>query len=86
MIWTLAIMGYLAVGLLLMSFMCPFWNPLEKMLGAIIWPVSVIIGIFFMIKESRDTRTDDLLLLFLLQTTIYAVAKKAENEKEVPKT
>lgn len=47
MIW---ILGYLAFGLLLMDYMCPFWHPFEKLIGAVIWPISAVIGITLMVK------------------------------------
>lgn len=59
MIWiTIAVMGYLAIGLLLMDYMCPCWHPFEKLIGAVIWPVSAAIGIYFMVKEVRRPEID----------------------------
>lgn len=77
--WTIAILGYLAFGLLLMDFMCPGWHPFEKLIGAVIWPVSAVIGIRVMIKDSRDTRMDDTLLLLEMAMIVEATQPTKKN-------
>ncbi len=47
MLW---ILGYIAFGLLLMDYMCPCWPFFEKLVGAAIWPVSLGIGIYQLVK------------------------------------
>jgi hypothetical protein len=48
MMWL--IIGYLAFGLLLMNYMCPCWPGFERLIGAIVWPISLGIGIYWMVK------------------------------------
>lgn len=45
------LLAYLVFGLLLMEYMCPFWPFFEKLVGAIIWPVSLAIGIGIMVRK-----------------------------------
>jgi len=85
---TIAVMGYFAFGLLLMDFMCPCWGPLEKLIGAVIWPISAVIGIWLSIREAkRDAQFDGALLAFqvgmMLIMADEAVRKELERAKEV---
>lgn len=85
---TIAVMGYLAFGLLLMDFMCPCWGPFERLIGAVIWPISAVIGIVVMIKGAkRDSRADDLQILaigLMIAQAAEAIRKEQERAKEVP--
>lgn len=91
--WTLiAIVGYMAFGLLLMDFMCPCWHPFEKLIGAIIWPISAVIGIVNMIRESRKPNYADnldvlqiALAVILAEQVIANTLKEKSNAQEVPK-
>ena len=51
MTWWLIGLGYYFFGLLLMDYMCPCWPMFEKMIGALIWPISLAIGIRITVKE-----------------------------------
>lgn len=56
---TIGLLAYLVVGLLVMDYMCPLWHPLEKLVGAVIWPIAVVIGIRMLWKErTADARLD----------------------------
>lgn len=90
--WYYAIAGYMVFGVLLMTYMCPLWHPLEWLIGAVIWPVAAAIGIYMMIQEAgRDSsgRGVDLeTSLMILQIFIaiekakVEVAKAAAPKKE----
>ena len=83
MMLTIGILGYLAFGLLLMTYMCPCWHPFEWLIGAIIWPISLVIGIVVLFRG--DTRTTDALLVFQLAFAVIlaeqAATKLAEEAK-----
>lgn len=83
--WYYAIAGYMVFGVLLMTYMCPFWNPLECLIGAVIWPVVAAIGIYILIKEARrDTgsRGVDLETSLMIMHLVIAIeAAKVEVAK-----
>lgn len=84
---TIAAMAYMAFGLLLMDFMCPWWHPFEKLIGAIIWPISAVIGIVTSIRGAshRDIDVDLLVMeLGLIMIAAEAARKEMERAKEVP--
>jgi hypothetical protein len=57
MLWWM--IGYYVFGLLLMGYMCPLWPLFEILIGAAIWPISLVIGIVVMVRElKRDSISD----------------------------
>lgn len=78
----IVVMAYLAFGLLLIDFMCPLWHPFEKLLGAVLWPISAAIGIWMFLKSDvRDTRLEeDLLLLHMAMALDLAARKKQDSD------
>jgi len=89
MIWGLA---YLVFGLLLMTYMCPSWHPFELLIGAIIWPISAVIGIVVSFRESKATPMLDNLAVYQMAMVIIlaeeaakqAAAKLAEEARQKP--
>ncbi len=75
MIWALA---YVAFGLLLMSYMCPYWHPFEHLIGALIWPVSAVIGIVVMVRELRRPPDVDVEFI-MLSLAILMAEDQARN-------
>lgn len=50
------LLAHLLFGILLMDYLCPHWHPFEKLVGAMIWPVSLAAGIGLMIRKSLADR------------------------------
>lgn len=79
------LLGYYAFGLLLMNYMCPCWPVFEKLIAAAIWPVALVIGIWVMVKEGKDTTKDESLWLeitmlrLVLEEDIRARERKVED-------
>jgi hypothetical protein len=88
--WTIAILVYLVFGLLLMTYMCPCWHPFEWLIGAIIWPISAVIGIVVSLRESRSTPMIDnwevyriaMVVILAEELAKQAAAKLAEEAKQ----
>lgn len=72
--------GYLAFGLLLMGFMCPYWSLFEKLIGAAIWPISLVIGIVIMIREAKQDRRDEVSFLEIKMLLMMLKASQAETQ------
>lgn len=83
--WYYAIAGYMVFGVLLMTYMCPCWHPLEWLIGAVIWPIAAGIGIYMMIQEAgRDNsgRGVDLETTLMIMHLVIAIeAAKVEVAK-----
>lgn len=86
----LAALVYLAFGLLLMSYMCPCWHPFELLIGAIIWPISAVIGIIVSLREAKATPMLDnwtvyqmaMVIILAEKAAKQAAAKLAEEAKQ----
>lgn len=60
---TMILLGYTVFGLLLMDYMCPGWHPLEKVVGALIWPISAGIGLRVVLRQRAPGPSNDLVEL-----------------------
>lgn len=74
-------LAYLCFGLLLMDFMCPCWHPFEKLIGAIIWPISAVIGIVVSLREPPATPMLDNWMVYQIAMTLI-LAEEARKEME----
>ena len=50
------ILGYLVLGIVIAEFTCP-WMGLETILAALFWPVTLVVGLFLLIRELRRPPT-----------------------------
>lgn len=85
----LAALIYFVFGFLLMTYMCPCWHPFEWLIGAIIWPISAVIGIIVSLREAKATPMLDnwtvyqmaMVIILAEEAAKQAAAKLAEEAK-----
>jgi hypothetical protein len=84
--WMIAGLAYLVFGLVVMTYMCPCWHPFELLIGAVIWPISIVIGIVVLVKEgggNSDLDTDLFLLelKMIMLTSQIKIPEKNEDHR-----
>lgn len=79
---TWMVVGYCVFGLLLMNYMCPLWPFFEKLIGALIWPISLVIGIVILIREAKQDRRNEVSFLEIQMLLIMLKASQTEAQEK----
>ena len=79
---TLWILGYYTVGLYAMSWAFPYWPFFEKMVGAVVWPVAVVVAIVSAVREARRPPAPDMAFVAAMALVAIAAEEAARKLRE----
>lgn len=81
-------LGYFFVGIVIAEIACP-WIGFEKIVAAALWPITVVVGLFLLVKDLRkppstmmDLEYTLLLTMLLVKAEAIKIEEKAKEKRE----